>query len=255
MIKNIIFDIGNVILNFDYLKVIANYTDNIKEQRFILDNIINSPEWLGYSLIDTGFITKEEAIQIVQDRTNHVNDNLIHDCLVPWDELSPEIQQYDIDLVKEIPSLVESCGFKIVKNKISLLCLEIIKYQDDEFSLLQTGDFSGNNRYINFIQTNNLIKTLSKRGYSIKDLSDDRKPILEFGVDERDLASRQHEEWCKIKFSLGWNYGSKNDNEEKTSPYLVDWYDLDVSKQNHYINIIRNLPKICNEVGLKIIKN
>ena len=183
------------------------------------------------------------------------NDNLIHDCLVPWDELSPEIQQYDIDLVKEIPALVESCGFKIVKNKISLLCLEIIKYQDDEFSLLQTGDFSGNNRYINFIQTNNLIKTLSKRGYSIKDLSDDRKPILEFGVDERDLASRQHEEWCKIKFSLGWNYGSKNDNEEKTSPYLVDWYDLDVSKQNHYINIIRNLPKICNEVGLKIIKN
>lgn len=79
MIKNIVFDIGNVILNFDYMKVIANYTDSIEEQKFILDNIMNSPEWLGYSLIDTGFITKEEAIQIVQDRTNHVNDNLIHD--------------------------------------------------------------------------------------------------------------------------------------------------------------------------------
>ena len=77
MIKNVVFDIGNVILNFDYMKVISEYTDSIEEKKFILDNIMNSPEWLGYSLIDTGFITKEEAIQIVQDRTNHVNDNLV----------------------------------------------------------------------------------------------------------------------------------------------------------------------------------
>ena len=77
MIKNIVFDIGNVILNFDYIKVISEYTDSIEEKKFILDNIMNSPEWLGYSLIDTGFITKEEAIQIVQDRTNHINDNLV----------------------------------------------------------------------------------------------------------------------------------------------------------------------------------
>lgn len=77
MIKNIVFDIGNVILNFDYMKVISEYTDSIEEKKFILDNIMNSPEWLGYSLIDTGFITKEEAIQIVQDRTNHINDNLV----------------------------------------------------------------------------------------------------------------------------------------------------------------------------------
>ena len=77
MIKNVVFDIGNVILNFDYMKVISEYTDSIEEKKFILDNIMNSPEWLGYSLIDTGFITKEEAIQIVQDRTNHINDNLV----------------------------------------------------------------------------------------------------------------------------------------------------------------------------------
>ena len=77
MIKNVVFDIENVILNFDYMKVISEYTDSIEEQKFILDNIMNSPEWLGYSLIDTGFITKEEAIQIVQDRTNHINDNLV----------------------------------------------------------------------------------------------------------------------------------------------------------------------------------
>lgn len=101
MIKNIIFDIGNVILNFDYLKVIANYTDNIKEQRFILDNIINSPEWLGYSLIDTGFITKEEAIQIVQDRTNHVNDNLIRDFWNSYNNYA-FVDKNVLDLIKQL---------------------------------------------------------------------------------------------------------------------------------------------------------
>ena len=77
MIKNIVFDIGNVILNFDLNRVLNSYTINKNEQQFILDNIINSPEWLGYSLIDTGFISRDEAISIVQDRTNHINDKLI----------------------------------------------------------------------------------------------------------------------------------------------------------------------------------
>lgn len=77
MVKNVIFDIGNVILNFDLNYILPKFTENSDEQDFIVDNIINSPEWLGYSLIDTGYITKENAIAIVQDRTNHKNDNLI----------------------------------------------------------------------------------------------------------------------------------------------------------------------------------
>ena len=77
MIKNIIFDIGNVILNFNIDEVLAKFTNNKIEQKFIMDNIINSPEWSGNSLIDTGYITRDEAIKIVQDRTNHINDKLI----------------------------------------------------------------------------------------------------------------------------------------------------------------------------------
>lgn len=78
MIKNIIFDIGNVILNFDLSVILPKFTENKNEQKFIIQNIINSPEWLGYGLIDTGYITKEDAISIVQDRTNHINDDLIY---------------------------------------------------------------------------------------------------------------------------------------------------------------------------------
>lgn len=78
-IENIIFDIGNVILNFDINLVLKEFTDNKEEQCFIFDNIINSPEWLQYGLIDTGYLSREDAIKIVQDRTNHTQDKLISD--------------------------------------------------------------------------------------------------------------------------------------------------------------------------------
>lgn len=79
MIKNIVFDIGNVILNFDIKRVLKEYTSDSNTRKFILDNIINSPEWLGNALIDTGYLKVEDAIKIVCDRTNHINDKVIID--------------------------------------------------------------------------------------------------------------------------------------------------------------------------------
>ena len=43
MIKNIVFDIGNVILNFNIKRVLIEYTSDSNIRKFILDNIINSP--------------------------------------------------------------------------------------------------------------------------------------------------------------------------------------------------------------------
>lgn len=101
MIKNIIFDIGNVILNFDLSYVIPAFTKNKEEQDFILHNIINSPEWLGNGLIDTGYISKEDAISIVQDRTNHTNDELISQFWNHYNEYS-SINKEAIDLIKSL---------------------------------------------------------------------------------------------------------------------------------------------------------
>lgn len=101
MIKNIIFDIGNVILNFNLLDVLPAFTVDKKEQDFILDNIINSPEWLGNALIDTGYITKEEAIEIVKDRTNHTNDKLISDFWNTYNDYA-SVNERVMDLIKKL---------------------------------------------------------------------------------------------------------------------------------------------------------
>lgn len=101
MIRNVIFDIGNVILKFNINEVLQNFTNNKEQQKFILDNIINSPEWLGNALIDTGYITRENAIEIVQDRTNHINDKLISDFWCNYNNYA-EVDKNVLKLIKKL---------------------------------------------------------------------------------------------------------------------------------------------------------
>ena len=107
-IKNIIFDIGNVILNFNINEVLEKFTDNRDEREFILKNIINSPEWLGYALIDTGYITRDEAIKMVEDRTNHFNDSLVEKFWYSYNDYA-----YVDERVLELISFLKENGYKI----------------------------------------------------------------------------------------------------------------------------------------------
>ena len=101
MIKNVIFDIGNVILNFDLPHILPAFTNNEDDQKFILDNVINSPEWLEYALIDTGYVSKEEAIELIKDRTNHEKDELITEFLNTYFNYT-SIDLRVIDLIKKL---------------------------------------------------------------------------------------------------------------------------------------------------------
>ena len=101
MVKNIIFDIGNVILNFNINRVLNEFTDNIDEQKFIKENIIKSPEWLGNALIDTGYLTREAAIKIVQDRTDHRNDKIIAQFWNNYNNFA-KIDERVLELIKNL---------------------------------------------------------------------------------------------------------------------------------------------------------
>ena len=75
--KNIIFDIGNIIFYYDLDKAPELFSDDLTEQEFVKNNLINSPEWGQYNLIDTGFLSINDIIDITQDRTDHLKDKLI----------------------------------------------------------------------------------------------------------------------------------------------------------------------------------
>ena len=49
-IKNIIFDFGNVLMTFNAKEIAKKFTSSEEEQDFIVNNVVNSPEWGGWSL-------------------------------------------------------------------------------------------------------------------------------------------------------------------------------------------------------------
>lgn len=101
MIKNIIFDIGNVIFNFDFDRVLEKFTSDPIEQKFIMDNIYKSPEWSLYSLIDTGLLDRESCIKLQCDRSNHKNDELIRRFWLTYNEYA-YVDVRVIELIKKL---------------------------------------------------------------------------------------------------------------------------------------------------------
>lgn len=77
MIKNIIFDIGGVIAYFDEDEMLSSFTSNKDEIEFLRENVIYSPEWVKYGLLDLGYLSLEDMGNIISDRTNNVLDDLI----------------------------------------------------------------------------------------------------------------------------------------------------------------------------------
>ncbi|MGC6769452.1 HAD family hydrolase [Enterococcus sp. LJL51] len=55
MIKNIVFDVGNVLVRYKPKEFIRKFTDNTSHQNLLLNAIFHSPEWIKY---DRGTITK-----------------------------------------------------------------------------------------------------------------------------------------------------------------------------------------------------
>ena len=86
MIKNIIFDLGNVIINYNQKKIINNFTEKEEEIKYIYDEIFHAPEW---TLMDLGDITNEEAIEIINKRNEFKYGKLTQEFLQEWYKKQP----------------------------------------------------------------------------------------------------------------------------------------------------------------------
>jgi FMN phosphatase YigB (HAD superfamily) len=104
MIKNIVFDLGNVLISFrpsEYFDK-NNYPENIKST--ILSDIFGSKEWL---LLDNGEITTVEAIKAIAKRSSLKTEEIAHifnlrtDIMFPLDlnvRLLPELKKHGFKL-------------------------------------------------------------------------------------------------------------------------------------------------------------
>ena len=98
MIKNIIFDLGNVIINYNQDKIINNFTIDEEEKIFIKEKIFRSPEW---KLLDLGQITNNVAIEEIQKRNDIKYNKLINIFLHEWYKTQP-INEDIVEIAKKL---------------------------------------------------------------------------------------------------------------------------------------------------------
>ena len=100
MIKNIIFDLGNVIVKGSHQVIIQNFANNEEEKNFIEDKILVSPEW---DLMDKGMITIDEAVNQIKKRNEEKFHNLIETILNEWYKIL-RVNEDIVDVAKKLRS-------------------------------------------------------------------------------------------------------------------------------------------------------
>lgn len=83
MLKNIIFDFGNVIMNYDPNEILNHYQLTPTEHEILLKNIFQSKEWLE---IDAGKLTEKEATEIFVNRVPQKLQRKVKQIMATWPE-------------------------------------------------------------------------------------------------------------------------------------------------------------------------
>ena len=129
-IKNIIFDLGNVILQCSTIETMYNFTASKEMAEKLITYIFKSEEW---KLLDLGNISKEEAILRIQERVADQYKPLIKEVM----DNRAKYLKLNKDTI-EIAKKLKDIGYKIyVLSNMSTFTYEYFK--DNEFFKLCNG--------------------------------------------------------------------------------------------------------------------
>lgn len=98
MIKNIVFDMGNVIIRWDPKHIVNQYTNDKDEQRMFLKEVFGSREWLAY---DEGTMSKQEVQDGICSRLNAKYHQQACDMVSYWYRDCPPIKEME-PIIKEL---------------------------------------------------------------------------------------------------------------------------------------------------------
>ncbi len=130
MIKNIIFDIGNVLLNFDPAAYVKSKVieDKVEE---IYTSIFKSQEW---PMLDRGTITEEEAKMNIINR-NIENTEFINSVFENWYDILTPIEG-NVEVLKKL----KKNGFKVFYlSNFHLAAFEYVTKKHNFFELFDGG--------------------------------------------------------------------------------------------------------------------
>lgn len=97
MIKNIIFDLGNVLLNFDPIMYVNTKISDREKAQQVYEVVFTGEEW---PMLDRGVITEEEAINRMCGRSTE-NGELIRSVMYNWYQLLTPIED-NVKVLKKL---------------------------------------------------------------------------------------------------------------------------------------------------------
>lgn len=105
MIKNIVFDLGNVLVDFDPIRFIREKTADEQQQKLLMKEIFGSVDWLRF---DKGTLTSKELLFSVKARLPKELHPITEDLLTTWYHgLDP------LPHMGELPQQLKDQGFGI----------------------------------------------------------------------------------------------------------------------------------------------
>ncbi len=98
MIKNILFDMGNVLIRFDPHRFIRRYTDSEADEQILLRRVFQTCEWVR---MDRGSLKDEEAAEFFASRVpDHLKDTA-RALTLEWDHDMIPLEGME-DLIREL---------------------------------------------------------------------------------------------------------------------------------------------------------
>lgn len=98
MIKNFIFDFGNVLLGWNEQKIVENFTSDKEEQTKLLEIIFKSKEWF---MLDEGIIDYSTAIEIFKNKMPDSLKVKVENIMTSWYTFMP-INEQIVELIKRL---------------------------------------------------------------------------------------------------------------------------------------------------------
>jgi len=110
MIKNIVFDLGNVIVRWNPKYIVSHYTGDGVMQDKLIANLFGSSHWLGF---DEGLLTRDQVIYNVQQTLSENYHTMVHDMVHHWHKHAPPIAGME-ELVRELKD--QGYGIYLLSN-------------------------------------------------------------------------------------------------------------------------------------------
>ncbi len=124
MIKNIVFDMGKVLLDYDSMRACRHFAEGEEDQKLICSAVFDSQEW---TLLDLGFISEEEGLARMCAHLPKRLRPAAKQCFDHW----PEYCMWKIapmeNLVRELKA--KGYGLYICSNasiRLTSCCMEVI---------------------------------------------------------------------------------------------------------------------------------